>query len=140
MVPFKETIQTKEELINAVRKGFEDYSARLISKNDFCMFFGFTHGEAITKFYLDNSGQLLIDGGFNSGSEAYFNGGIRAWQNLKDDKYTFPPILGTDKVIPSKERLRQEFKYYLEHVARSSRRTEAGFNLGNTAVGSYKTS
>lgn len=91
MVPFIETITTKEELVAAVRKGFIDYEAKKISKNDFCMFFGFTHGEAIHKFYKGNFGQLLIDGGFNSGSEAYFNGGINAWANLRDGKYTFPP-------------------------------------------------
>lgn len=44
------------------------------------MYFGFTHGEAITKFYPSNPGELLTDGGFNSGSEAYFNGGINAWK------------------------------------------------------------
>ena len=72
MVPFKETINTKQELIEACKKGFEDYSNRRISKNDFCMYFGFTHGEAITKFYEGDYEQLLIDGGFNSGSGAYF--------------------------------------------------------------------
>ena len=95
MVPFLETITTKEDLIAAVRKGFIDYEAKRISKNDFCMFFGFTHGEAITNFYKGNFGQLLIDGGFNSGSEAYFNGGINAWANLRDGKYTFPPYKRT---------------------------------------------
>lgn len=92
MIPFKETINTKDELIEAVRKGFRDYTAKVISKNDFCMYFGFTHGDAITKFYKGNYGQLLIDGGFNSGSEAYFNGGINAWINLRDGKYEFPPL------------------------------------------------
>ena len=37
MVPFKETIYTKQELIEACKKGFEDYSNRRISKNDFGM-------------------------------------------------------------------------------------------------------
>ena len=92
MVPFKETIKTKQELIEACKKGFEDYSSKKVSKNDFCMFFGFTHGEAITTFYEGNYEQLLIDGGFNSGSGAYFSGGINAWKNLRDGKYVFPPI------------------------------------------------
>lgn len=35
------------------------------------MYFGFTHGEAITKFYEGDYEQLLIDGGFNSESGAY---------------------------------------------------------------------
>ena len=74
------------------KKGFQDYTNRIISKNDFCMFFGFTHGEAITKYYKNNYGQLLLDAGFNSGSEAYFSGGINAWLNLRAGKYTFPPI------------------------------------------------
>lgn len=92
MIPFKETITSKDELINACREGYQGFVDGKISKNDFCMFFGFTHGEAITKFYGGQYGQLLIDGGFNSGSEAYFHGGINAWRNLRDGKYTFPPI------------------------------------------------
>lgn len=91
MVPFKETIQSKEELIEACHKGYQDYQDRKISKNDFCMYFGFIHGEAITKYYEGQYGQLLIDVGFNSGSEAYFSGGINAWKNLRDGKYEFPP-------------------------------------------------
>lgn len=92
MVPFKETITSKEELIEACKEGHQDYIDRKISKNDFCMFFGFIHGEAITKYYEGQYGQLLIDGGFNSGSEAYFSGGINAWKNLHDGKYEFPPM------------------------------------------------
>lgn len=92
MVPFKETITSKEELIEACKKGHQDYIDRKISKNDFCMFFGFIHGEASTKYYEGQYGQLLIDGGFNSGSEAYFSGGINAWKNLHDGKYEFPPM------------------------------------------------
>lgn len=91
MVPFKETIQSKEGLIEACHKGYQDYQDRKISKNDFCMYFGFIHGEAITKYYEGQYGQLLLDGGFNSGSEAYFSGGINAWKNLRDGKYEFPP-------------------------------------------------
>ena len=96
MVPFKETINTKKELIDACKKGFEDYSNKRISKNDFCMFFGFTHGEAITSFYDGDYEQLLLDGGFNSGSSAYFSAGINAWKNLRDGKYTFPPFAQKD--------------------------------------------
>ena len=51
MIPFKETITSKDELINACREGYQGFVDGKISKNDFCMFFGFTHGEAITKFY-----------------------------------------------------------------------------------------
>lgn len=54
MTPFIETIHSKEGLIEACKKGFEDYQNKRISKNDFCMFFGFTHGEAITKYYAGN--------------------------------------------------------------------------------------
>ena len=100
MVPFEETINTKQELIEACKRGFEDYSKKRISKNDFCMFFGFTHGKAITTFYDGNYEQLLIDGGFNSGSGAYFSGGINAWKNLRDGKYVFPPFI-QNNVKPS---------------------------------------
>ena len=96
MVPFKETINTKQELIEACKKGFEAYSNKRISKNDFCMYFGFTHGKAITSFYEGEYEQLLIDGGFNSGSSAYFSGGINAWKNLRDGKYVFPPFIQDD--------------------------------------------
>ena len=92
MVPFKETITTKEELIAAAKKGFKDYQNGLITKNDFCMFFGFIHGEAIERFYRKNYEQLLVDGGFNTGSNAYFSGGINAWKNLKAGRYEFPPF------------------------------------------------
>lgn len=98
MVPFEETINTKQELIEACKRGFEDYSNRRISKNDFCMYFGFTHGEAITKFYKGDYEQLLIDGGFNSGSGAYFSGGINAWKNLRDGKYVFPPFIQNNQL------------------------------------------
>ena len=93
MVPFEETIKTKKELIEVCKRGFEDFSNKRISKNDFCMYFGFTHGQAITTFYKGNYEQLLIDGGFNTGSEAYFAGGINAWKNLRDGKYVFPPLV-----------------------------------------------
>ena len=96
MVPFKETINSKEELIAACKKGFEDFSNKRVSKNDFCMYFGFTHGQAITSFYEGNYWQLLVDGGFNTGSEAYFAGGINAWKNLRDGKYEFPPYIQKD--------------------------------------------
>lgn len=52
MIPFKETIETKQELIDACRKGFDDYCAKRITKNDFLMYFGFTHGEAIINFMI----------------------------------------------------------------------------------------
>lgn len=95
MVPFKETAQSKDDLIKICQKGYEEYTKHNVSKNDFCMYFGFTHGEAITKYY-EEYGQLLIDGGFNSGSEAYFSGGINAWKNLRDGKYSFPPFKDTN--------------------------------------------
>lgn len=100
MTPFIETIHSKEGLIEACKKGFEDYQSKRISKNDFCMFFGFTHGEAITKYYAGNYAQLLLDGGFNSGSEAYFSGGINAWKNLNNGTYTFPPLREALSDIP----------------------------------------
>lgn len=96
MVPFQETITTKEELVEAAKKGFDDFQKGLITKNDFCMFFGFIHGEAIERFYYKNYEQLLVDGGFNTGSGAYFSGGINAWKNLKDGKYVFPPFRKLD--------------------------------------------
>ena len=103
MVPFKETITSREELVEACKKGYKEFSHHRITKNDFCMFFGFTHGEAITKFYGGNYEQLLVDGGFNKGSVAYFSGGINAWKNLRDGKYVFPPYENVSKnnIIPS---------------------------------------
>ena len=112
MVPFKETIHSKEELVEACKKGFEDYSNKRISKNDFCMFFGFTHGEAITSFYGSNYEQLLVDGGFNTGSGAYFAGGVNAWKNLRDGKYTFPPIIFNHSKPLTIKTLTQQIIYY----------------------------
>ena len=37
----------------------------------------------------------------------------------------------------SRELIKSEFKYYLSHIARSSRRTSEGYNLGKTAVDSF---
>ena len=39
----------------------------------------------------------------------------------------------------SREIVKSEFKYYLANVARSSRRTSEGFNLGSSAVSSFMT-
>ena len=113
MVPFEETIKTKQELIEACKRGFDDYSNKRISKNDFCMYFGFTHGQAITTFYKGNYEQLLIDGGFNSGSVAYFSGGINAWKNLRDGKYVFPPLVhATPRPFIINDLLSQQIIFY----------------------------
>lgn len=37
----------------------------------------------------------------------------------------------------NRDLVKSEFKYYLSHIARSSRRTSDGFNLGKTAVDSF---
>lgn len=116
MVPFKETITSKEELIEACKKGFEDYSNKRISKNDFCMYFGFTHGQAITSFYEGNYSQLLVDGGFNTGSEAYFAGGINAWKNLRDGKYVFPPFQNIPKRNIESTILKNSLSSYLPYL------------------------
>ena len=95
MVPFRETITSQVDLINEVKKGYRAYSAHQITKNDFLMYFGFTHGEAIINFYgknASNQQKLLTAGGFNTGSSAYFSAGINAWENLKNGIYMFPPI------------------------------------------------
>ena len=112
MVPFKETITSKEELIEACKKGYEDYSNKRISKNDFCMYFGFTHGQAITSFYEGNYWQLLVDGGFNTGSEAYFAGGINAWKNLRDGIYVFPPFAQEDSGSCGADTLSRQVIFY----------------------------
>ena len=112
MVPFKETITSKEELIEACKKGFEDYSNHRISKNDFCMYFGFVHGQAITSFYAGNYEQLLVDGGFNTGSSAYFAGGINAWRNLRDGKYVFPPFIQNNSKSHTTNSLHLQVIYY----------------------------
>jgi MoxR-like ATPase len=112
MVPFQETITTKEELVEAAKKGFEDYQKRLITKNDFCMFFGFVHGEAIERFYKNNYEQLLVDGGFNTGSSAYFSGGINAWKNLRDGIYVFPPYHKPEETLLSPNTVSRQIVFY----------------------------
>lgn len=37
----------------------------------------------------------------------------------------------------SRQRIKEEFTYYLSNIARSSRRTDKGFNLQPTAVQSF---
>lgn len=115
MIPFKETIETKQELIDACRKGFDDYCAKRITKNDFLMYFGFTHGEAIIKFYgknANNQQSLLIAGGFEPGSSAYFSAGINAWKNLKNGIYIFPPISGSGSPITKTFNLPRQTIFY----------------------------
>ena len=155
MVPFKETINSKEELIAACKKGFEDFSNKRVSKNDFCMYFGFTHGQAITSFYEGNYWQLLVDGGFNTGSEAYFAGGINAWKNLRDGKYEFPPYIQKDSKssvvnAPSRQiiyfgapgtgksfRVEQITEQYGDDVIRTTFHPDSDYS---TFVGCYKPS
>lgn len=98
MIPFVETVNSKEELLRIAIDGYRLFSQKKVSKNDFLMYFGFTHGEAITKFYASNTYQVLLDAGFHTGSEAYFSAGINAWKNLKAGTYTFPPFI----VAPAK--------------------------------------
>ena len=112
MVLLKETINTKEELIEACKKGFNDFENGIVTKNDFCMFFGFTHGEAITKFYAKNYEQLLTDGGFNSGSVAYFSAGINAWKKLQEGIYELPPLVYRTSNPASNENNSKQKIYY----------------------------
>lgn len=112
MVLLKETINTKEELIEACKKGHSDYEKGKVTKNDFCMFFGFTHGEAITKFYEKNYEQLLIDGGFNSGSGAYFSAGINAWKKLQEGIYKLPPLVYRSSNSASNDNNSKQKIYY----------------------------
>lgn len=95
MKTFKETILKKEDLIEFCKEGVNKVNENTITKNDFLVYFGFVHGEAITTFYPGNSKdnyKILTDAGFNTGSEAYFSAGINAWKNVKDGIYTLPPI------------------------------------------------
>ena len=39
--------------------------------------------------------------------------------------------------MDSRQRIKEEFTYYLSNIARSSRRTDKGFNLQPTAVQSF---
>lgn len=102
MVPFIETITSKMDLVAASKNGFDDFTSGKISKNDFLIYFGFTHAEAIIKFYGEKAKdqeKLLVEGGFETGSSAYFSAGINAWKNLKAGKYIFPPIKNEDEGI-----------------------------------------
>lgn len=101
MVPFIETINTKEDLIDAAKEGYKLYTDKKVSKNDFLIYFGFIHAEAIRRFYNGNYYQVLIDAGFNTGSEAYFSAGINAWIRLDEGVYAFPPFASSKNIIPT---------------------------------------
>jgi len=95
MVPFIETIHSKNDLINEVKKYVNPTTGKPISgytKNDFFMFFSFIHGEAIDQFFGGDPCQLYLQAGFNSGSKAYCQAGYNAYLNLKKGNYTFPPF------------------------------------------------
>ena len=83
------------DLVAACKKGYDDFTLGKISKNDFFIYFGFTHAEAIIKFYGERAKdqeKLFVGVGFEPGSSAYFSAGINAWKNLKTGKYVFPPF------------------------------------------------
>ncbi|MGN0213840.1 MAG: hypothetical protein ACI4AH_03415 [Muribaculaceae bacterium] len=102
MASFVETISSKDELLEIAKRGYNLYKNRQVSKNDFLVYFGITHGEAIKTFYPDNNYQVLIDAGFNTGSEAYFSAGINANLNIKKEIYELPPYISTSFIEQNK--------------------------------------
>lgn len=80
MNPFIETISTKEEL-------FEDFKAFAIRKhelgqNALLAHYGLCHGEAIMSFCDGKVDDLMKYAGIPITSIAYFQAGIKAWNNL----------------------------------------------------------
>ena len=90
MASFVETINSKEELLEYAKTGYKLFVERKVSKNDFLVFFGMIHARAIREFYPNNNYQVLVDAGFNTGSEAYFSAGINASINLEKSIYELP--------------------------------------------------
>ena len=94
-LPFEETLKSKEELIADMQQQRKEHvKENNKGTNKFLVFYGFCHGEAITKFYPEEGGviNLLKDTGFGSGNGAYFSAGINAWKELKEGKFAFPDI------------------------------------------------
>ena len=96
-LPFEETLKSKEELIADMkqqRKIHVDEERNNKGTNDFLVFYGFCHGQAINQFCPESNNiiQLLDDVGFGSGNVAYFKAGIGAWKKLKEGKFAFPDI------------------------------------------------
>ena len=94
-LPFEETLKSKEELIADMqqqRKIHVDEEKNNKGTNDFLVFYGFCHGQAINQFCPESNDilQLLDAAGFGSGNVAYFKAGIGAWKKLKEGKFKFP--------------------------------------------------
>lgn len=88
MVPFKETIFTKEDLKRAFGEGLELYNAQKIGLHNLLCYFGFMHGEAITKFYPNGeSKQLLTELGILEGNYHNLQSAIQTWQGLNNGIY-----------------------------------------------------
>lgn len=92
MAAFDEVFSSKEELLEFAKKGYSLYKNNKVSKNDFLVYFGFAHCKSIKKFYPDNNYNVLVEAGFNTGSEAYFNAGLNASMNFEKGIYELPKI------------------------------------------------
>lgn len=101
----KETINSKQELVKFCSAGYKMVKNKELTKNDFCMFFGFSHCVAIERFYPDDVEQLLEDGGFNRGSKAYFQAGINAGKAFNAGKYSLSLTSTIDKFVGSRDYL-----------------------------------
>lgn len=88
MNPFIETLNTKEELF----ADFKQFAERKVElgQNALLAHYGLFHGEAIEKFCGGRVESLMNYAGIPITSSAYFQAGIRAWNNLNKGLTNLP--------------------------------------------------
>ena len=107
--PFKETLNSKEEIIT----DFTEYAQRKkeLGQNALLAYYGFCHGEAISRFFGGNEGELMKSAGIPQTSIAYFQAGIRAWRNLANGATSLPETIKGEYVPSSKCHCLQQIFY-----------------------------
>lgn len=107
--PFKETLNSKEELIT----DFTEYAQRKteLGQNALLVYYGFCHGEAISRFFGGFEGELMNSAGIPKTSIAYFQAGIRAWRNLANGATSLPETITGEHIPSSKSNCLQQIFY-----------------------------
>ena len=118
--PFIETLNTKEELF----EDFKLFAQRKLElgQNALLAHYGLCHGEAIMRFCNGRVESLMEFAGIPITSIAYFQAGIRAWNNLFTGLTTLPKqIIGATIISTKKMRPLQQIFYGAPGTGKSYR-------------------
>ena len=100
-IPFKETLQSKDELFEDFKKFAE--RKKELGQNALLAYYGLLHGAAITQYCDKQNKQqdLLRHAGIPVTSLAYFQAGINAWINLYNGRTILPELNETAGLLLS---------------------------------------